>query len=102
VSGEIFNLGAGNPQSINRLVALLGGEVVHVPKRPGEPDCTWADIRKIQSLVGWKPEVSFEEGVERMLADISAWKDAPLWTPESIDGATKTWFRYLAATPGEA
>src|SRR3984893_15662191 len=30
VSGERFNVGAGNPQSINRLVELLGGDVVHV------------------------------------------------------------------------
>ncbi len=44
MSGERFNVGAGNPQSVNRLVELLGGEVVYVPKRPGEPDCTWADI----------------------------------------------------------
>jgi len=30
-----------------------------------------------------------------MVAEIDNWKDAPLWTPESIDGATKTWFKYL-------
>ena len=47
ISGERFNVGAGNPQSVNRLVELLGGDVVHVPKRPGEPDCTLADIAKI-------------------------------------------------------
>ena len=41
------NVGAGNPQSVNRLVELLGGEWCYVPKRPGEPDCTWADIAKI-------------------------------------------------------
>jgi UDP-glucose 4-epimerase len=101
-SGHVFNLGAGQPQSINRLVELLGGEVVRVPKRPGEPDCTWADVRKIQASLGWKPEVSFEEGVARMVADIEQWKTAPLWTPESIEAATKTWFQYLTARPGQA
>ncbi len=40
--------GAGDPQTVNRLVELIGGDVVHLPKRPGEPDCTWADIGKIQ------------------------------------------------------
>src|SRR5947199_4344796 len=37
--GEIYNLGAGNPQSVNRLIELPGGEGAYVPKRPGEPDC---------------------------------------------------------------
>ena len=50
IVGERFNVGAGNPQSINRLVELLGGEVVYVPKRPGEPDCTFADIGKIAAI----------------------------------------------------
>ena len=57
IVGERFNVGAGNPQSINRLVELLGGEVVYVPKRPGEPDCTLADIAKITTRLGWKPTV---------------------------------------------
>ena len=48
ISGEIYNLGAGNPQSINRLVELLGGEIVYVPKRPGEPDKSLAEIDKIK------------------------------------------------------
>ncbi len=95
ISGERFNVGAGNPQTVNRLVELLGGEVVYVPKRPGEPDCTHADISKITRLLGWKPTVSFEEGVARMLADIEHWRDAPLWDPESIAQATRTWFDYL-------
>ncbi len=90
-----FNLGAGNPRSINELVKLLGGEVVYVPKRPGEPDCTFADISKIVAMLGWKPEVSFQEGVEIMLQDIHSWEHAPLWDPQSIAQATKTWFDYL-------
>jgi UDP-glucose 4-epimerase len=95
ISGERFNVGAGNPQSINRLVELLGGDVVYIPKRPGEPDCTFANISKIVSLLGWKPVVSFEDGVRRMLVDIERWRDAPLWDPDRIAEATKTWFRYL-------
>jgi len=94
--GEIFNLGSGNPQTVNRLVDLIGGDVVHVPKRPGEPECTWADVRKIRQMLGWEPTVSFEEGVATMMAHIEDWRSAPLWTPESIDAATHTWFQYLA------
>ena len=93
--GRCWNLGAGNPQSVNRLVELLGGSKVQIPKRPGEPDCTWADITRITADLGWKPEVSFEDGVARIVANIDYWKDAPLWDSDSIANATRTWFRYL-------
>ncbi len=93
---EVYNLGAGNPQSVNRLVELLGGGVVHVPKRPGEPDCTWADISKIRSQLGWEPRVSFEEGVAIMLRNIEYWREAPVWDPVSIQAVTKNWFAALS------
>ncbi|MEW5911511.1 MAG: NAD-dependent epimerase/dehydratase family protein [Thermodesulfobacteriota bacterium] len=93
--GEVYNLGAGRPQSVNRLVELLGGQAVYIPKRPGEPDCTWANIDKITSQLGWQPQVSFGEGVARILANIDYWREAPLWDPDSIAKATKTWFKAL-------
>jgi UDP-glucose 4-epimerase len=93
--GRFWNLGAGNPQSVNRLVELLGGEKIYIPKRPGEPECTHADITRITAELGWKPRVSFEEGVAKIVANIDYWKNAPLWDPESIAKATRTWFEYL-------
>lgn len=93
--GQAYNVGAGRPQSVNRLVELLGGKVVYIPKRPGEPDCTWADISRLQSELGWQPEISFEEGVSRIVANIDYWRNAPLWDPDSIKAATNTWFQYL-------
>jgi UDP-glucose 4-epimerase len=98
LSGEIYNLGAGRPQTVNRLIELLGGPVVPIAKRPGEPDCTWADIGKIARDLGWQPRVSFEEGVALVLRDIEYWRDAPLWDPQSIQQATKTWFSYLGGS----
>jgi len=96
ISGQVYNVGSGGTYSINRLVELLGAKkVVHIPKRPGEPDCTWADITKIRRDLRWSPKVTFEEGVKDMLANIEHWKDAPVWTPESISHATKDWFKYL-------
>lgn len=95
ITGEVFNLGAGKPQSVNRLIELMGGDTVFIPKRPGEPDCTWADISKISSQLGWKQRVSFEEGVQNILDNIDYWKEAPLWTPDTIAEATQTWFKYL-------
>jgi len=94
---EICNLGGGNPQPVNRLVELLGGgDVVHVPKRPGEPDCTWADISKIKRELGWEPQVSFEEGVAEMIRNIDYWREAPVWDRASIEQATRTWFAMLS------
>lgn len=95
VKNEIFNVGTGNPQSVNTLVSLLGGEKIYIPKRPGEPDCTWADISKIKAVLNWEPKVPFAQGVREILKHIDYWKDAPVWTPEGIEKATEDWFKYL-------
>ena len=95
VIGEILNVGSGNTYSVNKLVELLGGDKVYIPKRPGEPDCTFADITKIKNLLDWEPKVSLKEGVHRMLDNIDYWKDAPIWDKEKIKAATKDWFKYL-------
>ena len=94
--GEIFNVGSGNTYSVNRLVELLGGPITHIPKRPGEPDRTFADISKIRRVLGWEPKISLEEGVKRMLERLDDWKTAPVWDPKSIEQATKAWFDHLA------
>ena len=94
--GQIYNVGSGATVSVNRLVELLGGERVHIPKRPGEPDSTFADISKIQSELGWEPQVPIEDGVAEILKHIDYWRDAPVWSPDSIAEATEDWFRYLS------
>ncbi|SCA63463.1 Putative UDP-glucose 4-epimerase [Chlamydiales bacterium SCGC AG-110-P3] len=96
VSGEVFNVGSGNTYSVNRLVELLGGEVEYIPLRPGEPNCTFADVSRIHSQLGWSSQVDFEEGVEKMLDAIGLWKNAPVWNPSSIKDATKEWFACLS------
>ena len=96
LSGEFMNVGSGHHYSVNRLVALLGGEeIVYIPKRPGEPDCTFADTQKIKALLNWTPKVTLEEGVATMLRYIDDWRDAPVWDVHSIQDATATWFKYL-------
>ena len=95
VSGEIMNVGSGAAVSVNRVVELLGGEVTYIPKRPGEPDQTFADISKVKRLLGWSPEVGIEDGIALLLENIDYWREAPVWNPESIADATRDWFRYL-------
>ena len=94
-SGKIYNVGSGKAVSVNRLIELLGGEKVHIPKRPGEPDCTFADTRKIIEELGWRPQVAIEDGVAAMLKHIDYWRNAPVWTPDSIAVATQDWFKFL-------
>jgi len=95
IAGEAMNVGSGGSYSINRLVELLGGAVTHIPKRPGEPDRTFADISRIRACLGWQAKVAFEDGVRVMLDHIEDWRRAPVWTPARIGEATADWFRYL-------
>jgi len=92
---KIYNVGSDTTISINKIVELLGGEKIHIPKRPGEPDCTFADISKIKDELGWKPTISIEKGVSKVLDNIDYWKDAAVWDPNSIADATSDWFKYL-------
>ena len=95
LEGEILNIGSDNTYSINQVVGLLEGEVVYIPKRPGEPDVTWADISKAKEMLEWNPKISIEEGIEDLLDNIDYWSEAPVWDPDSISKATKKWFEYL-------
>jgi UDP-glucose 4-epimerase len=94
---EVFNVGSGASQSVNRLTELLGGERIYITKRPGEPDSTFADIKKITSRLSWKPEVTFEKGVSEMLSQIEYWRTAPVWTENAISDATRDWHKYLGS-----
>jgi len=96
LKNEIMNVGSGCTYSVNELVKLLGGEVTYIPKRPGEPECTFADTSKIKKLLKWHSQVSFESGVKIMLENINNWSSAPVWDPKGIGEATKDWFRYLS------
>ncbi|MBD22683.1 MAG: NAD-dependent dehydratase [Alphaproteobacteria bacterium] len=97
IKNEIFNVGSGQTYSVNNLVKLLGNnKVVNIPKRPGEPDCTFADISKILKKTKWKPKISLEDGVKKLMKSINEFKDAPVWDPVSIANETKDWFKYLS------
>jgi UDP-glucose 4-epimerase len=92
---QIFNLGTGKPQEINKLVKILNSKIIKIPWRPGEPRVTWANINKIKKYLNWKPKITFDYGVKKMLIDINYWKNAPLWNKKKIEKATKNWFKIL-------
>ena len=93
--GEIFNLGSGKETSVNKIAKIIGGKKINVPKRPGEPDRSHADITKIKKKLNWKPRISIQFGIKELLKNIDNWSDAPVWTPSLIRKATKTWFKLL-------
>lgn len=104
VSGKRFNVGSEHTYSVNRLVELIGGkdaEIVHIPKRPGEPSCTWADTTRINEELNWHPRVTLEEGIGNVLDNIDYWRKAPVWTPDTIKEATADWFKYLGNEQGD-
>lgn len=92
----IYNIGSDGCYSVNYLAKLLGAkETTYLPKRPGEPNQTFANVDKFSKAFDWKPEVSFEDGVKIMKELIPEFKDAPLWTTQKITEATKVWFEQL-------
>ena len=92
---EVYNIGSGKTVSVNYLVKLLGvNKKIFLPKRPGEPSITYADITKIKKL-GWKPKVNIKKGITILLENINFWSRAPIWTKGKIKLATKDWFKFL-------
>ena len=94
-NGEIYNVGAGKEINVNKIAKLIGGKKIYIPKRPGEPDRSLADISKIRKDLGWKPTIKIEHGVQVLLRNINHWKKAPIWTPKKIKIATREWFKIL-------
>ena len=92
---EIFNIGSGRSVSVNYIVKLLNGKKIRIPKRPGEPEITFADISKVKKKLKWKPKIKIEKGIKLLLENLNYWKSAPVWTPKKIAIATKDWFKYL-------
>lgn len=92
---DIFNVGSGKTVSVITLAKKISDKFIHIPKRPGEPDCTFADIKKIKKQFGWKPKIKIDKGINIVLKNIDYWKNASLWTKNSIAKATVDWFKYL-------
>ncbi len=95
LKNETFNLGYGKPESVNKMIEIIGGKKIFIPKRPGEPSITHANIRKIKLKLKWKPKVSLKDGLNIVLKNIDYWKNSILWNKNSIKKATKNWFKYL-------
>ena len=92
---DIFNVGTGKPTSVNFIASKLGGKKIYIPKRPGEPQKSQANIKKIQRNLKWYPKINIEDGIKIMIRNINDWRNAPIWTPKKIKVETKAWFDFL-------
>jgi nucleoside-diphosphate-sugar epimerase len=69
-NGEIFNVAAGSPASVNRVAETIGaivGKPVRrreLPRRPGDLRDSWADLGKAQRILGYTPETTLDVGLE--------------------------------------
>jgi nucleoside-diphosphate-sugar epimerase len=71
VTGKVFNVGVGGRVSLNQVIELLGKisgtrlEAKHEPSRDGDIRDSQADISQARELLGYDPQVTFEEGLRR-------------------------------------
>lgn len=71
---RILNIGAGQPAGLMEMIAILeqhlGCEAIKVfkPMQPGDVRRTYADLTKLQSLTGYRPEIDLNEGLRRFVA----------------------------------
>ena len=69
LKNKIYNLGSGKKTSINTIAKLFNGKKKFIPTRPGEAKNSLADISKLKNDIKWKPLVSVEEGIKRLLGN---------------------------------
>jgi nucleoside-diphosphate-sugar epimerase len=74
----IYNVGGGEPVSLNEVIALLGellGRPIAVERRDaaaGDVRHTWADTARARRELGWRPGTSLRDGLEAQLRWIQA------------------------------
>ena len=79
-NGEVINIGGESPHSVSKIAEEIGGasirellknkKIIFVPARIGESRHTKANIEKTTTLLGWKPKVSFSEGIAKLQASM--------------------------------
>lgn len=76
VIGETINIGGRERASIREVIRLLEelfgreAKIEQLPRAPGEPRHTWADIRKAEQLLGYQPRTLLRQGLERQMLDM--------------------------------
>ena len=64
---QIFNVASQKSLTINKIAKIFGGKIEYLPPRKGEPKYSEANIKKIKTLLKWKPKVSINKGINYLL-----------------------------------
>ena len=67
-TGEVINIGARIPVSVEQIAEAIGGKKEYLPPRTGDPMHTAADLSRATELLEWEPKVSFQEGLKKTKA----------------------------------
>lgn len=104
VVGEVINVGSGEHRTLAEIAPLVVRKmgkpeslITYVGDRPGQVFRHTADASKAERLLGWRPTVGFEEGLDRAIAWYTSnrpWWEKQLWMRE-IPIITKTGKREL-------
>ena len=104
VVGEVINIGSGEDRTLAQIAPTIVAKmqkpdslITYVGDRPGQVFRHTADCAKAERLLGWRPRVSFDEGLERTIEwyrSNRAWWEKQLWMRE-IPIITKTGRREL-------
>jgi len=65
--GDLFNVGCGQNYSVLEIKDMIGGEFTFIPERQAEVRISLSDISKIKEKLGWKPQTSLPEWIEKFL-----------------------------------
>lgn len=70
---EVLNLGNSSPVSLKEMIDTIGRAVgvtptiKQLPMQPGDVERTFADVSKAKALIGYEPQVSFEQGIKNFV-----------------------------------
>ncbi|MDD5557301.1 MAG: GDP-mannose 4,6-dehydratase [bacterium] len=71
---EVFNLGESRTVALGELIALIEkaagrkARINRLPEQPGDVPVTYADVRRAGEMLGYRPRVPIEDGIERYVS----------------------------------
>jgi nucleoside-diphosphate-sugar epimerase len=85
VGYEIINLGSDQPITMTEALRTIeravgrAAQVTRQPAHPADMAATWADVSKAGRLLGWEPQLTFEQGIDQTVRWYQAQRD---WAKE--------------------